>query len=184
MDNMHNTNGLMRFAKVAAASTLLATLLAACAVGPDYKRPDAAVPAAFKEAPTLAAGEQAGTWKTAEPADGEHRGEWWKVFGDPVLDSLETQALAANQNLKAAAARVEEARAATRSARSQWFPQVGAGFGPTREGLSSASQFQPQGTGPTNATLWRAQGTVSYEADLFGRVGRNVEASRADQAQS
>ena len=77
-----------------------------------------------------------------------------------------------------------EARAATRSARSQWFPQVGAGFGPTREGLSSASQFQPQGTGPTNATLWRAQGTVSYEADLFGRVGRNVEASRADQAQS
>ncbi|MCA7925547.1 multidrug efflux transporter outer membrane subunit OpcM [Burkholderia cenocepacia] len=184
MNNLHNTNGLMRFAKVAAASTLLATLLAACAVGPDYKRPDAAAPAAFKEAPTLAAGEQAGTWKTAEPADGEHRGEWWKVFGDPVLDSLETQALAANQNLKAAAARVEEARAATRSARSQWFPQVGAGFGPTREGLSSASQFQPQGTGPTNATLWRAQGTVSYEADLFGRVGRNVEASRADQAQS
>ncbi|MCA8257340.1 multidrug efflux transporter outer membrane subunit OpcM [Burkholderia sp. AU31624] len=184
MNNLHNTNGLMRFAKVAAASTLLATLLAACAVGPDYKRPDAPTPAAFKEAPTLAVGEQAGTWKTAEPADGAHRGEWWKVFGDPVLDSLETQALAANQNLKAAAARVEEARAATRSARSQWFPQVGAGFGPTREGLSSASQFQPQGTGPTNATLWRAQGTVSYEADLFGRVGRNVEASRADQAQS
>lgn len=184
MNNLHNTNGLMRFAKVAAASTLLATLLAACAVGPDYKRPDVSTPTAFKEAPTLAAGEQAGTWKTAEPADDAHRGEWWKVFGDPVLDSLETQALAANQNLKAAAARVEEARAATRTARSQWFPQIGAGFGPTREGLSSASQFQPQGTGPTNATLWRAQGTVSYEADLFGRVGRNVEASRADQAQS
>ncbi|HEF4740207.1 TPA: multidrug efflux transporter outer membrane subunit OpcM, partial [Burkholderia multivorans] len=184
MDNMHNTNGLMRIAKVAAASTLLATLLAACAVGPDYKRPDVTTPAAFKEAPTLAPGEQAGTWKPAEPADGAHRGEWWKVFGDPVLDALEEQALAANQNLKAAAARVEEARAATRTARSQWFPQVGVGFGPTREGLSSASQFQPQGTGPTNATLWRAQGTVSYEADLFGRVSRNVEASRADQAQS
>jgi hypothetical protein len=134
MDNMHNTNGLVRVAKLAAASTLLATLLAACAVGPDYKRPDVATPAAFKEAPTLAAGEQAGTWKTAEPADAEHRGEWWKVFGDPVLDALESQALAANQNLKAAAARVEEARAATRTARSQWFPQVGVGFGPTREG--------------------------------------------------
>lgn len=147
MDNMHNTNGLMRIAKVAAASTLLATLLAACAVGPDYKRPDVTTPAAFKEAPTLAPGEQAGTWKPAEPADGAHRGEWWKVFGDPVLDALEEQALAANQNLKAAAARVEEARAATRTARSQWFPQVGVGFGPTREGLSSASQFQPQGTG-------------------------------------
>ncbi|ENG0264890.1 RND transporter, partial [Burkholderia multivorans] len=106
MDNMHNTNGLMRIAKVAAASTLLATLLAACAVGPDYKRPDVTTPAAFKEAPTLAPGEQAGTWKPAEPADGAHRGEWWKVFGDPVLDALEEQALAANQNLKAAAARV------------------------------------------------------------------------------
>ncbi|WP_323120526.1 efflux transporter outer membrane subunit [Burkholderia alba] len=181
---MMTIKGTARFAKIAAASTLLVTLLAACAVGPDYKRPDVTTPAAFKEAPTLAAGEQAGSWKTAEPADALHRGEWWKVFNDPVLDGLEQQALDANQNLKAAAARVEEARAATRAARSSWFPQIGAGFGPTREGLSSASQFQPQGTGPTNATLWRAQGSVSYEADLFGRVSRNVEASRADTAQS
>lgn len=173
-----------RIAKLAAASGLLVSLLAACAVGPDYKRPDVATPAAFKEAPVLAPGEQADVWKTAEPADAAHRGEWWKVFGDPALDALETQALAANQNLKAAAARVEEARAATRAARSQWFPQIGAGFGPTHERLSSASQFQPQGSGPTSATFWRAQGTVSYEADLFGRVSRNVEASRADAAQS
>ncbi|KVU95711.1 multidrug efflux transporter outer membrane subunit OpcM [Burkholderia ubonensis] len=184
MDNSKTQSGLMRVAKLAAASGLLVSLLAACAVGPDYKRPDAATPAAFKEAPTLAPGEQAGTWKTAEPSDAAHRGEWWKVFGDPVLDALEAQALAANQNLKAAAARVEEARAATRAARSQWFPQVGVGFGPTRQGLSSASQSLPQGSGPTTSTLWRAQSTVSYEADLFGRVGRNVEASRADQAQS
>ncbi|CAN0624691.1 outer membrane protein, multidrug efflux system [Burkholderia multivorans] len=184
MDKTMTQPGFTRIAKLALASGLLVSLLAACAVGPDYKRPDVATPAAFKEAPVLAAGEQAGTWKTAEPSDVAHRGEWWKVFGDPALDALEAQALAANQNLKAAAARVEEARAATRAARSQWFPQIGAGFGPTREGLSSASQFQPQGTGPTTATLWRAQGTVSYEADLFGRVSRNVEASRADTAQS
>ncbi|KVM93991.1 RND transporter [Burkholderia stagnalis] len=185
--NNHGNHADGRFAHTAtraATATLLAALLAACAVGPDYQRPDVATPAAFKEAPALAAGEQAGTWKRAEPSDTAHRGEWWKAFGDPVLDSLEAQALAANQNLKAAAARVEEARAATRAARSQWFPQIGAGFGPTRQGLSSASQSLPQGSGPTFATLWRAQGTVSYEADLFGRVGRNVEASRADQAQS
>ncbi|AOK32512.1 efflux transporter outer membrane subunit [Burkholderia singularis] len=171
-------------AKLAAASGLLAGLLAGCAVGPDYQRPEVQTPAAFKEAPALEPGEQAGTWKEAEPADGAHRGEWWTVFGDPVLNALETQALAANQNLKAAAARVEQARAATRAARSQWFPQVGVGFGPVREGLSSASQFQPSGTGPLTTTLWRAQGTVSYEADLFGRVSRDVEASRADAAQS
>ncbi|KVE37766.1 efflux transporter outer membrane subunit, partial [Burkholderia sp. TSV86] len=171
-------------AKLAAASGLLAGLLAGCAVGPDYQRPEVRTPAAFKEAPALDPGEQAGTWKEAEPADGAHRGEWWTVFGDPVLNALETQALAANQNLKAAAARVEQARAATRAARAQWFPQVGVGFGPVREGLSSASQFQPSGTGPLTTTLWRAQGTVSYEADLFGRVGRDVEASRADAGQS
>ncbi|WP_143757279.1 efflux transporter outer membrane subunit, partial [Burkholderia singularis] len=171
-------------AKLAAASGLLAGLLAGCAVGPDYQRPEVQTPAAFKEAPALEPGEQAGTWKEAEPADGAHRGEWWTVFGDPVLNALETQALAANQNLKAAAARVEQARAATRAARAQWFPQVGVGFGPVREGLSSASQFQPSGTGPLTTTLWRAQGTVSYEADLFGRVSRDVEASRADAAQS
>ncbi len=184
MNDNNMVRGVLRVAKLAGASALLVSLLAACAVGPDYHRPDVTTPAAFKEAPTLAPSEQAGSWKAAEPADAAHRGEWWKVFGDPTLDTLEQQALDANQNLKAAAARVEEARAATRAARSQWFPQIGAGFGPTREGLSSASQFQPQGTGPTNATLWRAQGTVSYEADLFGRVGRNVEASRADTAQS
>ncbi|WP_246793635.1 efflux transporter outer membrane subunit [Burkholderia perseverans] len=181
---MKNDKTILRLAKLAGLSTLTAALLAACAVGPDYKRPEAATPAAFKEAPTLAAGEQAGTWKPAEPADAGQRGEWWKVFGDPALDALEQQALDANQNLKAAAARVQEARAATRAARSAWFPSLDAGFGPTREGVSSASQFQPQGSGPINATLWRAQGTVSYEADLFGSVSRNVEASRADAAQS
>jgi multidrug efflux system outer membrane protein len=177
-------HGFTRFAKIAAASALLVTLLAACAVGPDYRKPDVTTPVAFKEAPTLAGNEQKGTWKPAEPSDAVHRGEWWTAFNDPVLDGLEQQALAANQNLKAAAARVEEARAATRSARSAWFPQIGAGFGPTRESVSPASQFLPQNTGPLTTTLWRAQGTVSYEADLFGRVSRDVEASRADAAQS
>ncbi|KAF1029744.1 MAG: Multidrug/solvent efflux pump outer membrane protein MepC [Burkholderia plantarii] len=171
-------------AKLAGVSVLMGALLAACAVGPDYQRPDAAAPAALKEAPQLAAGEQAGTWKPAEPADAAHRGQWWRVFGEPALDALEQQALDANQNLKAAAARVQEARAATRAARSQWFPQIGAGFGPTRETASAASQFLPQSAGSSTTTLWRAQGTVSYETDLFGRVGRNVEASRADAAQS
>ncbi|MFA8363220.1 RND transporter, partial [Burkholderia ubonensis] len=78
MDNSKTQSGLMHIAKLAAASGLLVTLLAACAVGPDYQRPDVATPAAFKEAPTLAPGEQAGTWKTAEPSDAAHRGEWWK----------------------------------------------------------------------------------------------------------
>ena len=145
MDNMHNTNGLMRFAKVAAASTLLATLLAACAVGlttsarmrrrPPHSRKRRRLPPANRPA----RGRRPSRRTTRIAANGGR-------CSATRCSIRSRRRLAANQNLKAAAARVEEARAATRSARSQWFPQVGAGFGPTREGLSSASQFQPQGT--------------------------------------
>ncbi|MFL9874558.1 efflux transporter outer membrane subunit [Paraburkholderia megapolitana] len=167
----------------AAASGLLLMLLAACSVEPTYKRPDAPTPASFKEAPAISA-QDAGTWKPAQPADAEHRGEWWTVFGDSTLNDLEQQAATANQDLKAAAARVQQARALTQAARSAWFPSLDAGFGPTRETASAASQFLPQNNGSTTTTLWRAQGTVSYEADLFGRVGSNVNAARADAQQS
>jgi multidrug efflux system outer membrane protein len=167
----------------AAASGLLLMLLAACSVEPTYKRPDAPVPAAFKEAPVIDA-KDAGRWMPAQPADDAHRGEWWTVFGDATLNDLEKQAAAANQDLKAAAARVQQSRALQQAARSALFPSLDAGFGPTREGLSSASQLLPQGSGPVTTTLWRAQGTVSYEADLFGRVSSNVNAAKADAQQS
>jgi len=167
----------------AAASGLLLALLAACSVEPTYKRPDVEPPAAFKEAPVITA-QEAGTWKPAQPADDAHRGEWWRIFGDPTLNDLEEQAAAANQDLKAAAARVQQSRATVQAARSDWFPKLDAGFGPTRETVSSASQFLPQSSGPETTTLWRAQGTVSYETDLFGRVGSNVNATQADAQQS
>jgi len=179
----------------AAASTLLVALLAACSVEPVYKRPDVDTPAAFKEAPaaasaaaasgvTAASAQSNGSWKPAQPNDDALRGEWWKVFGDPKLDALEEQAAAANQDLKAAAARVQQARAVTRAAKSDWFPKLDAGFGPTRERASAASQFQPDSVGGTTGTIWRAQVGASYETDLFGRVGSNVNASRADEQQS
>jgi len=179
----------------AAASTLLVALLAACSVEPVYKRPDVDTPAAFKEAPAAAAAaaasgvtatsaQNAGTWKAAQPNDDALRGEWWKVFGDPQLDALEEQAAAANQDLKAAAARVQQARAVTQAAKSDWFPKLDAGFGPTRERASAASQFQPDSVGGTTGTIWRAQVGASYETDLFGRVSSNVNASRADEQQS
>ena len=56
------------------------SLLAGCAVGPDYKKPDDAVPATYKEA---------GDWVVAKPADAAPKGEWWRVFKDPVLDALD-----------------------------------------------------------------------------------------------
>jgi multidrug efflux system outer membrane protein len=168
-------------------SALLGALLAlaGCSLAPRYEVPPSPLPPAYKEAPQLplaAAG--SGTWKTARPSEDVARGAWWTVFEDPQLNWLEEQALAANQDLKAAAARVEEARALNRAAHAGLFPTLDAGFGPTREKVSAASQFQPDGTNIPQQTLWRAQASASYEVDLFGRVASTVDAAQADTQQS
>ena len=88
-------------------------MLCSCAVGPDYKKPDVSslTPTDWR-------------WKVAEPKEAIPKGEWWKIFDDPVLDELETEAVASNQNLRAAVARVDEARAGARVSLSQFFPQL------------------------------------------------------------
>src|SRR5579863_2092040 len=82
-----------------------------CVVGPKYDRPSVETPSAWKEPPPEG-------WKAATPHDEMSKGNWWIVFSDPELDGLETQAIAANQNLQAAAQRVIEARATALATRS------------------------------------------------------------------
>ena len=86
-------------------------LAALPSVGPDYAVPAAPVPSGYRDPA------DAGAWKVASPNDAASRGEWWQLFADPALDRLETRALAANQDLQAATARVEQARAAAGLAR-------------------------------------------------------------------
>lgn len=158
-----------------------------CSLAPKYARPEMDIPAAFKEANTAINPDDAASanfWKDAQPSDQTYRGKWWKVFRDNQLDQLEEQALDANQSLKAAAARVREARAIQTSTRAGLFPTIGAGFGPTREKVSPTSVFQPDGNDIPAQTVWRAQGTVSYEADLFGRVSDAVRAAQAESRQA
>ena len=93
----------------------LATLVTACTVGPDYVRPTAPVPAAYKEL---------GTWKPAEPRDDVARGAWWAVYDDATLARLEDRVAVANQNVAAAEARFRQARALVASARADWWPTV------------------------------------------------------------
>lgn len=162
-------------------SLLTTLILAGCSVTPTYERPQAATPAAFKEALTS---DQAGQWKAAQPSEAVLRGEWWKVFSDESLNKLEDQAQAANQDLKAAAARLAQARALQREAHSGLFPEVTAAFGPTRQRASPASQGFADDGPAFSTTLWRAQAGVSYEADLFGRVAANVDAATANAQQS
>ncbi|MFM0123716.1 efflux transporter outer membrane subunit [Paraburkholderia sp. RL18-101-BIB-B] len=168
-------------------SVLLGTLLilAGCSLAPKYEVPSTPTTATFKEAPQQPLSpEEAGTWKTAQPSEDVARGEWWKAFKDAKLNDLEEQALDANQNLKAAAARVKEARAMNQAARAGLFPSLDAGFGPTRQRVSAASLFEPDGTNVPQQTFWRAQASASYEVDLFGRVASTVDAARADTERS
>ncbi|HTG60956.1 MAG TPA: RND transporter, partial [Terriglobia bacterium] len=101
-----------------AISAILA-LEVACTVGPDYQRPKAEVPPNFKEAPPPG-------WKEGQPRDEIAKGNWWVVFGDQVLDGLEQQATTANQSVKAAVERVDEARALARVTQAQLYPAVSA----------------------------------------------------------
>ena len=89
-------------------------LLSACAVGPDYSRPSAPVPAQYKEA----------GWKVGEPLDAIDRGAWWSVYKDPLLDDLEKQIDISNQNLKAAEAAFGQAEFIVAQARAAFFPTV------------------------------------------------------------
>jgi multidrug efflux system outer membrane protein len=153
-------------------------VLAGCAVTQPYERPAVETPAAFREA---APGST--RWKPAQPSEQHARGEWWTVFGDDTLNTLETQALAANQDLKAAAARLAQSRALLKDARSRQSPQVDAGFGATRQRASPASRGLPDDGDATSLTLWRAQANVAYEVDLFGRIAAGVDAASATAQQ-
>ena len=153
---------------LAVSSSALAALPS---VGPDYAAPAVAAPAAYRDAADT------GTWQLAVPNDTASRGEWWRLFNDPALDTLESRALAANQDLRAAAARVEQARAAAGLAHGAYWPQVGFATSVSRDRTSGTTDNLPP---QLTTTTVRAPLTASWELDLFGRVRRLNESARAD----
>jgi len=148
------------------APLLAALQLVACSTVPELKQPPVDMPSAFKEAP------DGTTWKLAQPAEAQERGQWWRAFNDPVLTGLIEEATKANASLAVAAARVKQARALAGMSESERGLQVGVGLGAQRSGA--------EGVAPAN--VYQARLTASYEVDLFGRVGANVSAARADAA--
>ena len=99
----------------------LCLLLTGCKVGPNYQRPPAPAPSAYKELPSDNS-PQAAEWKTAQPSDAMARGKWWEIYNDPELNALEEQVSVSNQSLKAAEAQFREARFAVKIARSALYP--------------------------------------------------------------
>jgi outer membrane protein, multidrug efflux system len=144
-------------------------LLCGCAVGPRYKRPAAQVPDTWKGQ---------GPWQAAEPKESIPKGAWWQLFHDQELDQLEQQLLQANQSLMAATDRLSQARALARVASSAYFPQASVTPSGQRERLSGN---RPLGgsAGAVSTNDFVIPFSVSYEADLFGRVHRNLEAANA-----
>lgn len=149
------------------AGLLAATSLAACAVGPDYV---AKAPPPSAQAPFI--GGTSPAVSTAEPD-----GTWWRLYSDPVLDQLVQDALAANTDIRVAVARIERARAQLRGSRNLALPQTGID-GSVVQNRASAMQVLP-GMDRENRIV-DGEFNVSYEFDLFGRVKRGIEASRAD----
>jgi NodT family efflux transporter outer membrane factor (OMF) lipoprotein len=164
------------FRLVATLALLLAS--AGCMVGPNYKRPSAPAPPAFKEQPPVNFKEaEAAGWKPSQPGDAYAKGRWWELYNDAALNALEEQVSVSNQNVLLAEAQYRQARAAVSVARSALFPTVtaapaiAAGDGGAATGNSlGGSGFRKTFNLPFN---------VAWEPDLWGNIRRGVTASAA-----
>lgn len=145
---------------------VVVALLAGCAVGPDYRRPDLDVPEAYCYAP--------------QEAENIINTAWWHQFQDPTLDGLIAEALTGNKNVKIAAANVEQAEAVLMQVRAPLFPQFGYTGSDTRERPSGTLYGSLPGGRPEARSTYEAFGSVGWEFDLWGRIRRQTEAARAD----
>src|SRR6202049_3829884 len=154
-----------------AALALTLFSLAGCVVGPKYHQPVPPVPAQFKEGGTP----ESGTPDIAYS-------DWWRVFNEPDLARLETEADAANQDIKLAVARVDQAEAGSKYARSFLFPTIslGASASRTREAQNRPNNGNTNGLAAT-FNDFQLPAFLSYEVDAWGRVRHSIEAANAQE---
>jgi NodT family efflux transporter outer membrane factor (OMF) lipoprotein len=176
MKRAHTNRFTSRVERPACIALLLAgaLLFTGCALGPKYKSPAVQAPPAYKEI---------GNWKTAQPNDQHLGGNWWEIFQDPQLNALEEQINVSNQNLKAAVAQYQESRAALRYVRADYYPTVTASPSATRQQYSNNRPPQSSNFDGLTFNDFVLPVNVSYQANVWGRVSRSVEASR-EQAQA
>jgi len=149
-------------------------ILAACTVGPNYTRPTTEAPGGFKELEG---------WKRAQPKDNILRGAWWKLFNDPQLNVLEDKIKISNQNVAVAEAQFRQARALVQAARAGYFPTA------TVAPSYTLGSRLPVSVGGASATVSSSSGgtiqdfllpvDATWELDVWGRIRRTVESSRA-----
>ena len=144
------------------------TLISGCMVGPDYVRPKSVevMPATFRETEA---------WKIARPVDGDLKEKWWELYRDPNLNALEEQVNVSNQTVIQAEAQYRQATTLVQTARAGLFPTIGAGQAASRTRRAANAS----GVNPGTATDFQLSLDASWELDIWGRIRRQVEASRA-----
>jgi NodT family efflux transporter outer membrane factor (OMF) lipoprotein len=171
---------MMRLAARVACAAAAGALAASCAVGPDYHRP------AFDTVPDY---KETGDWKQSEPNDALSRGPWWKIFNDDELDQLEAQIDITNQNVKAAEAAFEQARALVSQARAGFWPTIAATFSAQRgqAGVPAATNNGlplPAGSLSGPRTTYQAGASGNWDLDIWGQIRRTVESDKASAESS
>src|ERR1700722_14097281 len=167
------------------------TVLASCAVGPDYHRPKFDSAGAYKES---------GDWKPSEPNDVLSRGPWWEIFNDGDLNQLETRIDISNENVKAAAAAFDQARALVSQARAGFWPTIaasasrdhtggrtgatiitGTGVPATTTGATPpATTTGAAASATTRSQITNSAGvSANWDLDVWGQIRRTVESNRA-----
>lgn len=150
---------------------LCVLLLNACAVGPDYQKPEMATPVQFKAAKG---------WTQASPSDAIARGAWWEVYGDPQLNGLVQKLNSSNQTVAQYEAQYRQAQALVRSSRGAFFPTLDLTAGKTRSSQGTGSSSSSLSTSNSGIRdTYSTQLGVSWEADVWGKLRRGLEADRA-----
>ena len=146
--------------------------IVAFASGPKYKKPEVETPQSW-QSPV--------PWQPATPLDALPKDTWWKLFNDSELNEYEQRAMASNQTLKAAAARLTQARAFARVTASGLYPELDAGVNAQRQRLSANRPTNGASIIPTAVTqnVFNIPFTLNYEVDLFGRVRNSLQAANA-----
>ncbi|QKZ05925.1 MULTISPECIES: efflux transporter outer membrane subunit [Pseudomonas] len=156
--------------RLCVAVLLASSLLGGCMVGPDYHKPAAPMSTTFKEAQG---------WKAASPQDELPKGPWWELYQDPQLNALTAQVQLNNQNVALYAAQYRQALALVRESRADLFPTLSGTASSTRSetgtGSSSSSTSSSGGVSKEHS----ASLSLSWEADIWGKLRRTVEEDRA-----
>jgi NodT family efflux transporter outer membrane factor (OMF) lipoprotein len=157
--------------------TAFCLLFSACMVGPNYKRPSAPAPPAYKEAQPATWKEQG--WQPAQPNDQAKKGKWWEIYSDPELNALEDQVSISNQNVLMAEAQFREAQAAVRIARSALFPTLNGNVSITNSRAPVTPSAGLAAFTPASRTTYDLPVGASWVPDLWGNIRRGVTASVA-----